>query len=443
MIRNTGGSGPGCLWRGFGAYAIFVIGCLILAEALAHGFASHRVRRTQEAWAGEGAPLDAFAARFPYEPSSPAALQLDERTRSLGIHMVLRENARPSDPTNAQQKLLAELGSAVGKLSRSADGVPPPLPPAAEALLERERSTLGAIVGHILEAGPLRWELDISKGLAGPTPSLLGHRQLQGLLLARSWVAARDGRPAEAERALEASWRLNASFVERPELISQLIAVAVASMQHEVLRVTPQPAPIWRSRMSERPFSSGFSTSLQFEAAGWMRFADGSWGVSDLNHYGETTTPPRGPLGRIGRFLTAPYVQLSVADTSDALLRARRELARQRRCDLDMTAYSKRFEESLPRWNVIGRVASPSVVRAWVSLREGDLDRELTERALIARAERAASGAWPRGPFASTVCEGASWEYRATAGGGLSLRGSANPFALQNPKWTWDLRLRP
>jgi hypothetical protein len=38
------------------------------------------------------------------------------------------------------------------------------------------------------------------------------------MLLGRAWLSGRDGRVADSERALEASWRLNASYVERPEI---------------------------------------------------------------------------------------------------------------------------------------------------------------------------------------------------------------------------------
>jgi len=262
------------------------------------------------------------------------------------------------------------------------------------------------------------------------------------MLLGRAWLSARDGRLADTERALEASWRLNGSYLERPDILSHLIAVAVAQMQDGVIRTIRRPGPVWLERMKERPFSRRFPVALQLEAANWTRYTRGHWGVFDVSYMEDGTDPPAG-WGSIPRFLMTPYMRLSVAGMSDALLRAARELAPQRRCDVDMTRYSKEFEDSFPRWNVIGRIAMPSVVRIWTVLRETDLDRELTERVLSARAERVASGAWPASGGASAVCEGLAWNYGSAGGAALDIRPSSEPFRLDDPKWDWSIRVRP
>ncbi len=334
------------------------------------------------------------------------------------------------------------LGAAIFKIERPKRGTVPGIPPEAEAFLARERGRLDAITTHILDGGPLFWGKDVSKGTGAPVPGLLGHRQLSNMLLGRAWLSARGGQHADAERALEASWRLNGSYLERPDILSQLIAVAVAQMQDGVLRTIRSASPVWLRRMEERPFSRRFPVALQIEAANWTRYTRGQWGVFDVSYMEDGTDPPAG-WGSIPRFLMTPYMRLSVAGMSESLLRATHELAPQRRCDIDMKRYSKEFEDSFPRWNVIGRIAMPSVVRIWTVLRETDLDRELTERVLIARADRATSGAWPASGGSSGVCDGLSWEYELTPGGALDIKASAQPFRLDDPKWDWSLRLRP
>jgi hypothetical protein len=195
--------------------------------------------------------------------------------------------------------------------------------------------------------------------------------------------------------------------------------------------------------MQERPFLAGFLTALQTEAWNWTVFARQHWGVVDLAAIEGGRLPKAGPLGQIGRFVTRPYPRLSFVGMSDAARRARHDFASQRRCDLDVTAYLERFEASIPRWNVIGRIGMPSLVRAWSSLRQGDFDREWTERVLAARELRASAGIWPTVDAASTVCEGVTWRHEATPDGALTIRASVKPFVADDPKRTWAALVRP
>jgi hypothetical protein len=440
MVRHSRAAGAGCLLRALRAYALFILGSVGLAEAVGYWVASRHVARANEGWARETEPMESFAARFPVAPNSPAANTLDEMTRPLGIRMIFRRGDRAEEGPNAEA--LKALGTAISRIERPKPGTSPGIPPEAEAFLSRERGRLDAIILHILEGGSLVWEQDVSKGTGAPVPGLLGHRQLTSMLLGRAWLSARDGRVADAERALEASWRVNASYLERPDVLSQLIAVAVAQMQQGVLRATPSVAPVWLERMKERPFSGRFPVALQLEASNWTRYTRGYWGVFDVTYMEDGSVPPAG-WGSVPRFLMTPYMRLSVAGISEALLRATHELAPQRRCDIDMKRYSKKFEDSIPRWNIIGRIATPSVVKIWTVLRETDLDRELTERVLLARAERGASGSWPASGGPSAVCEGLAWEYGLVGGGSLDIRPTSEPFRLDDPKWDWAVRLKP
>jgi len=76
-------------------------------------------------------------------------------------------------------------------------------------------------------------------------------------------------------------------------------------------------------------------------------------------------------------------------------------------------------------------------------MRYADLDRELTEHVLAARKARQATGSWPSGPTPSTVCEGVAWEPQAGTDGSVTIGPSVKPFAVDDPKWTWSIRLHP
>ncbi len=439
MVRQSRASGWGCLLRAVRAYVVFIVGAIGLTVALGFVIAERRAAQTHEAWARESEPMEAFLGRYPAVPNNPAAVALDGMTRPLGIRMM----RRPDDPPSwkgANEEQLKAVGAAMGAFEKPKGGAQPTLPPDVIAFLVHANERLDGIVAHVVDGGPLVWEQDVRKGNGAPLPSLLGHRQLASLLLGRAWMSARAGRGAAADRALEASWRISASLLDRPDLIPLMVGASVSRMQHGVLRELPGVGSAWRQRMSERPFAARVPIALQTEASSWLLYTHGFWGVLDVQ-YMEEAQPPPGGWRTVPRFLTAPYIRLSVAGMSDALLGMTRTLRAERRCDRDMDAAADEVRDSMPRWNIIGRIGTPSVIKAWALFKETDLDRELTERVLLARAERAASGRWPAEGGASQVCEGVSWDYE-TVGGSLEIRASEPPFHAE-AGWDWSVRVRP
>jgi hypothetical protein len=436
----------GCLWRALRATLLLVVGGIALIVGLGYVAAACAVRHTEKAWADSYESMEAFAARLPAQPDSPAARSLDQMTRPLGIRMFWthevaadEKEAREKETHEKALPVIVQMINTCGV--RGADQCSPPSPEGA-AFLQDEASHLRAIETQILEGGPLRWEQDLSKGFSGPIPYLVGHRQLQSLLLARAVMAA-DRDPQQAERSLEASWVLNGSLAERSALICRLMTVAVCGLQQGVLRTMKRPPDRWRPRMQQRTFATDLQLPYQSEAWGWRRFTAGTWGVFDLSSMESGETPPYSVLGTAGRILTAPYVRLSFAGASEALLRATEELRSKRRCDFDVAGYSQEVEESFPWWNTIGRVATPSLVSAWAALRRADLDRELTERVFLARDEHRATGRWPAAPVTSTVCEGLVWEQEPAADGTVTIRAREKPFPNDEPKSQWSIRLHP
>lgn len=442
-MMPTRAAGTGCLLRALRAYALFVLACTAVAVSLGYLAAARAVPRAEKAWADQVEPMESFVARYPPQPDSPAGLALDALTRPLGIQMCGPRAPDPPGSDKTQFNFLQSLGSLIGDCGHSRNDDCPALPATAETFLEKEAPRLDAIETHILKGGPLHWVQDISKGVAAPFPSLLGHRQLSSVLLTRAMLHARRGRPEPAERSLEAAWVLNASFDERPDLLSRLITVSVSGMENAVLRTLKTPSDRWLPRMQQRTFAADIRTPYQLEAWNWTRFTVGLWGIFDVNYMESGETPPSSILGTAGRVLTTPYVRLSFAGVSEALLKASETLRSEKRCDFDVERYAREFEDSFPRWNILGRIATPSVVRGFTSMRYADLDRELTERVLAARAERHATGRWPSTPTPSTVCEGVVWESRADGDGSVTISPSVKPFATDDPHWRWSIRLRP
>jgi hypothetical protein len=442
-MTPTRAAGRGCLLRALRAYALFVLACVAVGVSLGYLAAGRAVRRAERAWAERGEPMETFAGRFPERPDSPAGLELDRLTRPLGIQMCGPYESDPAGRDKARNEFLQSVSRFLGDCGRSGNDQCAALPRETATFLERESRRLDAIETHILEGGALHWAQDIEKGVASPIPRLLGHRQIQSLILARALAHEAGGRPPAVERSLEASWVLNASYVERPELISRLIAIAVSGMQNAVLRTVRNPSDRWLPRVQQQRFAAGIRAPYQLEAWNWMLYTKGPWGILDVNEMESGEIPRPSLFGTPARFLTAPYVRLSFAGISEALLTATETLLSQKRCDFDVDRYAKDFEDSFPRWNILGRIATPSVVRGYISMRSADLDTELSEQVLAARASRRATGRWPSAPAPSTVCEGIVWEPRTAADGSITIGPNAKPFVTDAPNWRWSIRLRP
>ena len=439
----TRAAGRGCLLRALRAYALFVLASVAVTVSLGYLAAAHALRRAERAWAEQAEPMDSFVARYPAQPDSPAGVALDALTRPLGVRMCGPSEPDPPGGDKTHVEFLQSLGKFLSECGHAGSDACPALPAPVETFLEREAPRLDAIETHILQGGPLHWVQDLSKGVAAPFPSLLGHRQLSSVLLTRAMLHARRGRPELAERSLEAGWVLNASFAERPDFLSRLITVSVSGMNNAVLRTIKTPSDRWLPHMQQRTFAADVRIPYQLEAWNWTRFTVGLWGIFDVSYMESGEKPPATILGTPGRVLTAPYVRLSFAGVSEALLKASQTLRSEKRCDFDVDRYSKEFEDSFPRWNVLGRIATPSVLRGFTSMRYADLDRELTEQVIAARKARLATGRWPSAPTASTVCEGVAWKPQAGSDGSVTIGASVKPFATDDPQWTWSIRLHP
>jgi hypothetical protein len=441
-MRQTQASGAGCLLRALRAYLAFVLVSVVVAVSAGYWASGRAVRRAEAAWAEAGEPMEAFIARYPPQPDSPATRKLDALARPMGIE-ILGPIPRETPERKAQGARLQAVGRALGECARAGSDDCPPLPEDTQALVSSEAARLDAIETEILEGGPLHWAQDFAKGMASPLPHLLGHRYLQSLLLARAQIGRASGHPELAERPLEASFVLNASLVERPEIISRLLAVSIAGMERGVLRLLPQPLEKWQERLRADTFPQPLRIPFQLEALNWTRFTTGPWGIFDVSYMEDGETPPRTPFGSAGAWLTAPYVRLSFAGISEALLRESRALESEARCDLDVDRRAKEFEDSFPRWNILGRIATPSLVRSLAAFRHAELDRELTYQVLLARAERRNSGRWPTASVASGVCEGLRWDEATAADGTLTVRISEQPFRQPDNGWDWSIRLHP
>ncbi len=359
----------------------------------------------------------ALEAQFPRRPASGPALALEELAASLGLDLAPRrtETEIPSDehgtpsvrkgdgrsrPAPETAKAFESVGSAAGQfvdreVRTSQEKVAPPSP-SLERFLADHEGEMAAIQSLLLREDDVRWEMDASKGAESPLPNLLGFLRLQKLLLAKALIEIRGGRSDEALQTLEASWRFDEAVLGRPELISQLIHIAVAKLQVGVLRKIDAPPYGWSERLREGRALAGYAAA--FENQFWFMQPD----ASDL-------TGKAGAFGRVLRRIGEEFQQRDLCEWAPGTLQK-----------LVDESYEREGDE-LDK----GDAAVPNLVDGFLRARRYEIDAELTALVVDARLERDASRRrhWPVKLLSAGrgACPEAKWTYRPLANGTVSL----------------------
>ena len=232
----------------------------------------------------------AFEAQFPKSEASAAALELERLAAPLGIELAPKDEAAPRPPevtpTNASEGAPAPVIDArerrrpsaeetaayqrVGQaafdfldreLKKSAEKIGAPSRE-LERYLEEHQDAMVSIESVLLRDADVHWEMDVSRGFESPLPNLLGILRLQRLIVARALLEARRGEAEGALQTIEASWRFNQTVSSRPEVICQLIVVAVAKLEVGALRKLDTHAYGWADRFRDEKLFSAYLCRL-------------------------------------------------------------------------------------------------------------------------------------------------------------------------------------
>lgn len=404
------------LWRGVSGISVLVMivaigAALFLTASL---IATIKSEMVQQRWAATVGTRDTVLARYPAQPANDSALTLTGLTLPIGIDIAPRwdrERERPVHELTVAQR--HDVGVYLDHLESTERTLQPPSP-ALTSFLEQHRGHIDAVHAHLLRHGKPEWEADLSKLFAAPIPNLLGHLDLQKLMLAdvlaRNYAGDRTG----ALDGLAASWELNRGLRDDPVLISQLIAMAAHRMQLGALRQLRDVPDSWSDRLDEHDFRASFHDALELEGWVWTQIDD----VESLAGDGIFQRA----LFKVAR----PYVSYCLADVSDEYRERLGNLAKvDALCDADLSALGADLDIPPPRWNVIGAMIVPSLRGAVDRLRRLELDVELTERLLELDAERRANdGEWPARRASvelSTVCPDDRWSYTTAEDGSMTI----------------------
>ena len=299
-----------------------------------------------------------------------------------------------------------------------------PAPDTFIAFLTARRAGLDELE-NLLAAEEPRWRLDAA-GADHAYPNLWGQMRLQKLLVADALESSRKGNRNSALRAMEASWSLNSSLLGRPELVSQLIAVAVARMQVGALRKIDVDASPWKARMAgvdprPRIFDSLLFQHPEHGTASWRFTArERALWLSRRGREGVPSPPVCEWLRRLVGPLKEPIERWQNVEDERQLRGVYREIRSAYMAD---ALAPGEFSFSTMMSGIASETAS-TLVNVLERAERLVVDAELTERVLRARQARAANrGVWPASipGIEVTRVKGAHWIYAVAPGGTASI----------------------
>jgi hypothetical protein len=354
--------------------------------------AASKEPEAREAWTRELGDPDKTLMAFPKQRDNATALRLVQLVRPLGVDI-----ARPQPE---QRRLIEAAGDRAlngaladyvrSELTKDGGSIEPPRE-TVRALLETCRLEIDAIAGFLSTSEPILWESDVSLGPEAPVPNLLGQLQLQRVFIAEALNRARLGRPLEAEEIFEASWALNATLRNRPDVQSQLFAIAAARMEVGLVRrIGVEPAS-WHERLADHDYRATLLQALEVESIGLFRHLPAGKSLWDRASRSDFLSLRRAFL------VTMRDSAVSDGSIEDLIPREEREPT----------------PESLGV--ILESISTPNLAMAIRRVDRLIVDTELSEHVLEARHLRGKLGHWPKtlaGTGASRL-RGGHWDYSA------------------------------
>lgn len=444
---------PGTSRRGariFGRLVKFVvlplIAILILWMVGGRWYARVLLERELEAWASSSVgALEDVPKRFPHTSDNASALRLEALAKPLGIELAPRTAPKDRQPTQAQidgnSAALTALRDYLRMASSSPSAQIDPPSPEIQGFMQTHASDVDALRQHLLTAEMPQWEVDDveRKFLApsAPTPNLVGAIKVQRVLLIDALLEERSGNRAEAWLSLQAAWSLAKSNWRRPDQISQVVALTMASIVDVASRRLSPPVPAWHAEIRTLNPVRLLTQSLKADA--YRLTLPGFTRALLLDGEGEDDWP----IKRIFLPLREPYLQLYVPEALEFYRNFIASVEGTPFCEQDDAKRPVKFlEEKMmlldldenPSWRrgvlvmVVIPLRSVNWLSSWERLVVFKTGTELTEKVLAAKTLRSQSEEkrWPSEipSIEKSACPGRKWVYTVRDGSSITIRPS-------------------
>lgn len=382
-----------------GPTLLFILCYIILSL-----WASVQEQAVDQAWMAMRIDPRTLPSRFPTTQSNTTAHMLSDMIKRLPRPLPLHEEF------------------VRGILDTPTDDIPP-LPEDLRRYLQVHATQLMALYAQVQRESP-QWDFDLEKAAKytdAPVPDFLEHRNWTLVFASDILEKTRQGEPHEALAAFSAAWTINAALRQRPEVMSQRIAMHMDTLLAKVLRKMHDVPPAWQSRLLEHDYHK--SQQLAFAVEAW-RFATLMRG----DVFAQSEKFKRGVMERLSEWSVAvlgkPYFRLCGVNSAEALRQGVQALQQQDVCSLKRDTPYEVASRALAGWNIID-LGAPDVLKSWAVASKTMLTLEGTQKILYVKERLHVTPESRRlpetAPLSSVVCPGASWEYHATSDGTFTL----------------------
>ncbi|MGC1306723.1 MAG: hypothetical protein WA885_05800 [Phormidesmis sp.] len=370
-----------------------------------------------------------FFAQFPTYQRNLSAQQFDVLGAYLGFFPNSVYGTSIQVDTEAHQAyqaiepdLKAFLQNQVTKTSGSFDAPPPLL----RDYLMRYGDRIASAQAYLL-ANPIpRWDMDAVQ-MSDPDyafASFANVRSMQNLLLTSAIAQAQQGQNSAAIAALEASWRLNQSMLQRPDLLSQLTASIVSEQQAGLLRHLSQVPERWQSRLIQQAQTQSVLSGRQFDT--WLQYKISQQAFAATIYRSQADSGLSEKLMSVLAYWFSPssYLQLAAIDTTQTAQRALQDLSLLTVCSSTQhEAEGVLMQSKTARWNEATALVPAVTALRWKVAGDRALTLELTQKVLQAKQIFQAQGQWPDTlpEIASQACPGEYWVYEHSDTNGITL----------------------
>lgn len=384
-----------------------------------------------------------FSQLFPRISKNQSARALNVFCRQLGLDIVEDLDTEAERSSQEEQKAFQTMEPGLREYLEKELERPTGLveiPPADIVAFLTKSEEFLVDISHLLVNNDLpEWTLDVEGGLEAPVPNLLWHLKLNRLLLVQALYLHANGNPDQAWSYLHASARLADSLFTRPEIISQLIAIAEANRILVVMRKMNIPIPSWALSWPTHNLEHEMLMAYTGGARHFLVTTD--TGLISIVSYMKTMTGEEKETIGVGTHILSvvsrPYIRLCGAQVIIALKRVLRDLMREGLC-ADQPPNLGTIEEQLPSWVVLpGKTMAPhfwesgvksfweTIDRPWNKLHELMIHLVGTRAILAAKAAKATSPTvrWPETlPEMALPCESLAWSYTVASDGSVTFQ---------------------
>src|SRR5262245_7141765 len=253
---------------------LIVILLIVAAFVMFHAYSKIQENKVAANWSRTFGSIEDLQKQYPYRNDNEAANQLKLLAVQLGINFNVYGQERQYTPLNQDADRLKslDLGYSFWKyfrkqFSRNNESFEPPFPLLAKYLVDY-REKLEAVRDDILHSPQILWRQNLNWTEYGPNaamPAMWGIWEIQRLMSARIIELAAVQDYAEAEKYLEAKWKLAESLKPRCELESQRAAMGMDIGVMDLVRRLPA-AQDWIPKFMKHDYQKAYIKALTVEA---------------------------------------------------------------------------------------------------------------------------------------------------------------------------------